>query len=174
MSPTLCSPKLCDPSLDDAFRIVAQIRRIVRAIHLHSQELSRSAGLTVAQLVLLQAVAAAPDGQATATYLRQDVGVNAATMSGLVDRLVRRDLLARQRSEIDRRVVLLTLTAAGRQALAESPSPLQGRVLARLRDLPPLERAEILASLERVVGLMQADDLGAGPILVPGPDSASS
>lgn len=154
--------------LEDAFRVVTQIRRIVRAINLHSQELSRSIGLTVPQLVLLQAIADSEDERSNATSLRQAMGVNPATMSGLVDRLVRRGYLERHRSERDRRVVELTLTPAGQGALQQAPSPLQDQVLQRLAALPSGERAAILDSLQRIVGLMEAEDIDASPILTPG------
>lgn len=156
-----------DRPVDDAFLIVTQIRRIVRAIHLHSQRLSRSIGLTVPQLVLLQAIEDSPPQEATASRLREGIGVNAATMSGLVDRLVRRGFLERQRSESDRRVVLLRLTETGRSALERTPSPLQAQVLASLSALPDEERTAILSSLQYIVHLMEAESLDASPILTP-------
>ena len=156
-----------DRPFDDAFRIVIQIRRIVRAIHLHSQQLSRSIGLTVPQLMLLQAIEDCPPEAATATRLRQSMGVNAATMSGLVHRLVRRDFLERERTEADRRVVLLRLTATGARALERAPSPLQAQVVASLSALPAEERAQVLGSLEYIVRLMEAEDLDVSPILTP-------
>ncbi len=156
-----------DPPLDDAFHIVTQMRRIVRAINLQSQELSRQVGLTVPQLVLLRAIGDQPPGTATATTLRETMEVNAATMSGLVDRLARRGLLSRQRSQSDRRVVYLGLTDAGRQALSQAPSPLQEQVLDRLADLPADERGTIISSLERLVELMDAEALDASPLLTP-------
>lgn len=156
-----------DRPLDDAFRIVIQIRRIVRAIHLHSQQLSRSIGLTVPQLVLLQAIEDSAPDQATASRLRKGMGVNAATMSGLVDRLVRRGFLERQRIEADRRVVQLRLTEAGRQALERAPSPLQAQVLASLSALPADERSQVLSNLQYIVRLMEAEELDASPLLTP-------
>lgn len=156
------------PLDDDAFRIVVQIRRIVRALHLHSQQLSRTAGLTVPQLLLLQALHDSTDGFSTATRLCEVLGVNAPTMSGLVERMVKRGFITRSRAAHDRRVVQLQLTEPGRVALADAPSPLQDHFLERLRALPADERAGILTALDRVVGLMQAEDVDASPMLAPG------
>lgn len=155
-------------SLSDAFQIVTQIRRIVRAINLHSQHLSKSVGLTVPQLVLLQTLSVHPGERAATSLLRTQIGVSPATMSGLVDRLVKRGLLSRERLQTDRRVVELSLTPAGSRMLLQAPAPLQEQVLERLQQLPTEERHAILASLEHIVKLMGADDLDASPLLTPG------
>lgn len=44
------------------------------------------------------------------------LGVSATTTSAIVDRLVRRKLINRKRTEANRRVVLLSTTASGRKA----------------------------------------------------------
>ena len=156
------------PNQDDAFRIVVQIRRIVRTLHLHSQQLSRTVGLTVPQLVLLQTIQESEGGWNTATRMCDAMGVNPATMSGLVDRLVKRGYLSRTRAEHDRRIVKLRLTDDGQQVLAQAPAPLQDQVLDRLRELPPEKRTEILASLDQIVALMQAEAVDASPLLTDG------
>lgn len=165
-SPT---PRSDLPSSDDASLIIRQVRRIVRAINVHSQNLSREAGLTVPQLLLLRQIQEAPPGRATAGALCATMDINPPTMSGLLERLGRLGLVQRARSPNDRRVVELTLTPAGRETLSQAPPLLQDRVLARLKGLSADQRSKVLEALSLIVALMDAEELDASAILAPGP-----
>ncbi len=167
--PVRLPPRSQVPSSDDASHIVRQVRRIVRAINVHSQNLSREAGLTVPQLLLLRQIQEAPPGRATAGALCALMDINPPTMSGLVDRLGRLGLIQRQRSPEDRRVVELALTPLGLQTLDQAPPLLQDRVLARLNGLSADQRTRVLDALDLIVALMDAEDLDASAILAPGP-----
>ena len=52
------------------------------------------------------------------------LGTDAGAMTRMVDRLVSKGLVQRERSDTDRRVVHLVLTAAGEEAVAQVPSVL--------------------------------------------------
>ncbi|MCA9517079.1 MAG: MarR family transcriptional regulator [Myxococcales bacterium] len=156
-----------------AHQVLRTIRQIVRQISEHSKTLSKESGLTVPQLICLKAIGDAEDeggGGLTVAGLAADVALSAPTTSRIVDRLVRADLVARERSARDRRQVVLTLTASGRARFAALPVPLQERFLARLMALPEDEREVLLSSLERVTRLMDAEDLDASPLLTPEAD----
>jgi len=60
------------------------------------------------------------------------------------------------------------LTALGRQLVADAPSPLQSRFSQRLEGLADWEQSMILAALQRLVAMMEAEDLDAGPYLATG------
>lgn len=148
-----------------AFAVLTSLRRIVRAVSLHSRHLGRVAGLTVPQLLTLRAVDdAGPDGT-TASEILDEVGVSPGTLSGIVQRLVEAGLLQRSRSRQDRRRVVLTLTVAGRDALGSSPRPLQARFVERFEALAPAERQALVDALERIVAMMEAEPIDASPIL---------
>ena len=157
------------PVPDDSVDILRAIRRIVRAVDLHSRRLRRESGLNVPQLLTLEAIGHPSEGPVLAAWLAEQVGVSAGTMSGIVDHLVRQGLVDRSRADDDRRCVHLALTEAGRRRLALSPRPLQSRLLERLLALSPAERAEILGALDRLGTLMEAQDLDAAPVLAPQP-----
>jgi len=53
--------------------------------------------------------------QTSMNQLARTLGLSRANASGLVDRLVNKGLIARVRSEIDRRVVLVQLTTEGQR-----------------------------------------------------------
>ncbi len=117
-----------------------QIRRLHQiAVAIFLQETGAD-GLTPVQYATLQAVANRPAiDQRTLAGL---VGLDTSTLAGVVDRLESRGLLQRSASPDDRRVKLVSPTAAGQQALAMLvPAMLraQDRILAPLN---PAERRE--------------------------------
>lgn len=152
--------------------ILRSLRRITRAIDLHSRWLANNFGLTIPQLVCLRTLAMR--GPLTASELAHAIDLSQATVTGIVDRLVRRDLVTRERSKIDRRRVVVEITSAGSQLWDSSPPPLQERFLSRLGELPPENQQVIRTVLEQVVRMMGAEALDAAPVLTSGPPSADA
>jgi DNA-binding MarR family transcriptional regulator len=129
------------------------LRRIVRALGISARTAERSAGVTGAQLFVLQQLRDAPahslNDLANRTFTHQ------STVSVVVDRLVSRGLVGRTRSETDARQVELSLTAAGRAALRRAPPPAQTRLIASLRALPASECRRLARTLGLVVRQMK-------------------
>ena len=150
--------------LDEA--IVSALRRIIRAIDLHSRELLVNYGLTAPQLLTLQELdrlQPTPVGTLAAA-----VHISQATMTGILDRLEQRALVERTRDVQDRRSVTVTLTREGKKFLQSAPSLLQDRFRARLDELEPWEQTTMLSVLQRIATMMGAETLTAAPILVTG------
>ncbi|MCA0919648.1 MarR family winged helix-turn-helix transcriptional regulator [Pseudooceanicola nanhaiensis] len=139
------------------------LRRILRATELYGRQLAREAGMTAPQLRVLQIVA--ETGQATPKTLSTRMGVTQATMTALIDKLVARGMVERQRSETDRRQTNVVLSEAGRDALEAAPDPLQQRYVKQFEALADWEQAMIVATLERVAGMLDADGIDAAPVL---------
>lgn len=149
-------------------QIVAAIRRIMRAVDLHSRQLAIEHGLTGPQLAVLKA--AAQLGAAASTgALARAIHLSSPTVTGILDRLVKRGLVDRARSGQDRRSVTVTVTPAGEALLVAAPSPLQDRVRAELVRLEDWEQTMILANLQRLAAMMDADSIDASPVLESGP-----
>ncbi len=144
-------------------RVLQAIRRMVRATELYSRRVTGEFGLTVPQLVSLRAIEQA--GAITLRDLAAEVYLTPSTLVGIVDRLEAKGLIRRKRDAEDRRKVFLHATAAGRALLRDTPSPLQDRLAAALRDLPELERSTLALSLERLVDLMEIGHVDAEPLL---------
>lgn len=100
--------------------------------------------------------------------LAQEIFLSPSTTVGIVDRLEVKKLVQRQRSEKDRRQVFIYPTEQGESVVSRGPSPLQDALSVALADLSELERTTIVLSVERVVALLQAEDLDASPILEAG------
>jgi DNA-binding MarR family transcriptional regulator len=150
--------------------ILRSLRRMTRAIDLHSRRLATQHRLTGPQLVCLRAIVEGTP--ITPSALAREVSLSQATITGIVDRLVKRDLVERRRDDADRRRVLLAPTPAGQQTAANAPSPLQDTFAANLARLDEGDQREIADVLERVVRMMEAEDLDAAPLLATGPVSA--
>lgn len=146
------------------------IRRIVRRISEHSKYLSRKVGLTVPQLMCLKAIGELEEteDEITVALVGKQVQLSPATVSRIIDRLVRANLVARERSSVDRRRVCLSLTAGGVERFSTLPTPLQERFVDRLTELEPDKRLELLDALREITELMDAGDLDAAPMLTPG------
>lgn len=147
-------------------QVIAALRRITRAIDLHSRHLLKQCGLTSPQLAALQAVERLQP--ITVGTVAQEIHLGQATVTGILRRLEDRGFIIRNRGDQDRRSVLVTLTGEGREILQKSPSPLQERFHTELAKLQEWEQTQILATLQRIAMMMGAGDIEAAPLLMPG------
>jgi DNA-binding MarR family transcriptional regulator len=146
-------------------QVIAALRRITRAIDLHSRLLLHKYGLTSPQLAALQAIRRAQP--ITVGALAKEVHLSQATVTGILGRLENRELLVRTRGTQDRRSVLVELTEAGGKLVAEAPSLLQERFHRELSRLQEWEQTMILATLQRIASIMDAEEIEAVPGLAP-------
>ena len=152
-----------DPIEED---IVSALRRIVRAIDLQSRRMVDACGLTGPQLVVLREVGRLSGASISA--LARSVSLSQPTVSGILERLEKRGLVRRERSEQDRRSVFVTLTPQGGGTLRDAPSLLQDRFQRELSRLEEWERTQMLSILQRLAGMMDAEALDAAPMLETG------
>jgi DNA-binding MarR family transcriptional regulator len=93
-------------------------------------------------LVVL-AAASGPQGMAE---LAAALAVNPSTATRMCDRLVRRGLVRRHRQAGDRRAVRITLTAAGRDLVAEATRRRRAELARLLGALPPDQHEPVIAA----------------------------
>ncbi|HBM58730.1 MAG TPA: MarR family transcriptional regulator [Citreicella sp.] len=153
--------------MDRTDQSLIALRRILRSTELYTRDLASAAGLTPAQLRVLQIVSG-KGGTATPKELSKQMGVSQATVTALVDKLVARGHVARERSDVDRRQTNVNITARGRAAVAEAPDALQQRYVKAFEALEGWEQMMLVAALERVAGMLDARDLDAAPVLAIG------
>ena len=152
--------------------VIIALRRIIRAVDLRSRFLVTRYGVTGPQLALLAELSAhdgVPVGQ-----LARTMHLSQATVTGILDRLVKRGLVRRERSDEDRRRVHVWLAEEGRQLLAEAPPLLQEEFTDELSKLEDWEQTQILSAVQRVVVMLEAKHIQATPILTTGPVAATS
>jgi len=139
------------------------LRRILRATDLFGRNLAQSVGLTATQFRVLQIVA--EKDSCTATAISQQMRISQATVTSLVDKLVKQGMVTRERSQTDRRQTHIIVTDKGRQAIEAAPDPLQQRFVRKFTALEDWEQAALIAALERVAAMLDAEEIDASPVL---------
>ena len=103
-------------------------------------------GLTLPQFVALRAIRR--EKQPTMTTLADETLQRCATMTGIVDRLVKMGLVVRQRDPEDRRRVLVELTATGSELMQRVRLSREQRLRETLVHLPDGDAPELLRLLK--------------------------
>lgn len=148
-------------------RILRAIRRILRAVEMHSKQLKQLQDITTPQLVALLALK--EHGELSVKHLSQQLDLSASTTVGVIDRLESKGMVRRTRCAQDRRQVLVSITGTGRTLALQAPSPLQTQLAKALASMPSHEQAEITNALERLVNLFGITELDASALLHSGP-----
>lgn len=141
------------------------LRRIIRAISIYDRDLAHATGVTPAQLRVLQILDYRPSFTITPKELADQMGIAQATVTALVDKLQASDMLTRHRSETDRRQTNLAITEKGRETVHAAPDALQQRFVRAFDLMHDWEQALLVASLERVAAMLDAEDIDASPVL---------
>ena len=143
--------------------LLVSLRKVIRAIDLHSKQLNKTSGLTGPQLLIMTEVAQT-DG-ITASRIAQNVNLSPATVTNILDRIENRGLITRVRSQLDKRRVSLHLTTQGEEILDKAPKPLQEHFITKFSALDEWEQSLLLSSMQRVAAMMDADKIDASPLL---------
>jgi len=151
-------------SLED--QVIVALRRITRAIDLHSRDLMQLVGLTSPQLAALQAIGRLQP--ITVGTLAKSIHLSQATLTGILTRMEARTLVFRARHDSDRRIVVVELTEKGRAVLESAPSLLTDRFRHELLKLQEWEQTQMLATLQRIATMMDAEEIDASPVLAAG------
>ena len=147
--------------------VLVSLRRVTRAIDLHSKHLMKTAGLTAPQMLILQTLR--DQGDAIISDIANQVSLSQATVTSIMDRLEKRGLVIRERSNQDKRKVFASLTEAGNALIRNAPMPLQDYFIRQFSDLQEWEKTQIISSLQRVAYMMDAQHIDAAPVLDVGP-----
>ncbi|QDE31325.1 MULTISPECIES: MarR family winged helix-turn-helix transcriptional regulator [Shewanella] len=147
-------------------QLLISLRRVIRAIDIHSRQLNKLSGLTGPQLMVIQKIDQldAP----LAKQIAQEINLSAATVTTIIDRLENRNMVIRTRSETDKRKVHLSLSDAGKTLLNSAPKPLQEHFIMRYQNLEEWEQSQLLSAVERIATMMDADEIDAAPVLLVG------
>lgn len=143
--------------------VLVALRRVIRATDLYSKHLAKTTGLTAPQMLLLQTIR--DKGEVTIGEIANTMSLSQATVTTILDRLEKRDLVYRSRSKEDRRKVHAYLTEQSTQLLKETPIPLQEQFSKQFDDLQEWEQTMIISSLQRIAQMMDAQHIDASPVL---------
>jgi len=133
-----------DEITEDEYQALAEFRYQIRRFLRFSEAAARASGLEPQQHQLLLAIKGLPEGsRATIGDIAERLQIQHHSTVELVDRLVKRGYVLRRRDGVDRRQVLLQLTAKGEKILRDL-SLHHGE---ELRTLGP----ELVSSLRRMM-----------------------
>ena len=110
-----------------AENVLIAIRKIVQAIDLNSRRLVKSVGLTGPQLVVLKEVAGS--GEESVGSVAKAISLSQGTVTDIIERMEKRGLVVRRRSEKDRRRVLVHVTEEGEELLEDMDNNLPDAVV---------------------------------------------
>ena len=149
-------PETKDKTISETMQ---SLRRIFKAIHDYSKDVSANCGITGPQLWALKTIA--EEGSLPLGELSRKMYLHPSTISGVIDRLEAKGYVARVRDNArgDRRVINVELTLKGKRLVINAPNPVQGKMLYGLRKLKKEELNLIYQSVRKLVKIMEAEDL---------------
>jgi DNA-binding MarR family transcriptional regulator len=153
LSATLLALKHGSPYNSDAKQVLDAFRRIVQALRLSDRAAERRAGVSGAQLFVLEKLAAAK-GSLSVNELADATLTHQSSVSVVVQKLEKQQLITRSRSGRDSRRVELSLTSKARRLLAKAAPAAQQRIVEAVAALPAAQRkqlSQLLGSLAREV-----------------------
>ena len=143
--------------------LLVALRRVIRAVDLRSKQLSKHVGLTGPQLLVMQNIQERPG--IMVREIADSINLSPATITNILDRLEARDLATRIRSTQDKRKVGVFLTERGKAAVVDAPRPLQEHFVERFSQLKEWEQSQMVATVQRIASMMDAEDIDASPFL---------
>lgn len=145
--------------------ILIKLRKIVRSINLESKQVEKEQGVSIPQLLCLQYLAEQDEFKANASKLKAFLNLNASTITGIINRLEKKGLVAKLPNITDKRVTIISLTTGGLELLQSAPITFQQKLSEKLQALPPEKLKTIIEGIDLLTELMEVDEIEASPII---------
>lgn len=147
---------VADRQHDQAIAVLQQFRFIFKSARKHFQWVEQETGLSGSQLWALAQIASAPGLRVT--ELAHALAIHQTTASNLIEKLVQRKLIRRERKSEDQRVVQLHLTQRGFDIVSKAPKPYEGVLPDALTRLPQADLRKLDSLLKSLTDLMRVRD----------------
>lgn len=149
----------------DTADILIKIRKIVRSVDIESKKIQKEYGVSIPQVLCLGFLHESANYQSTQSEIRNFLNLNSSTVSGIINRLEKKGLLARLPKSGDKRVVNIALTSAGDKLLGTIPSLLHEQLSKKLQKLDDTEIKKVEKSLDTLVTLLEIEQVEASPLI---------
>ncbi|MGF1534441.1 MAG: MarR family winged helix-turn-helix transcriptional regulator [Bernardetiaceae bacterium] len=150
----------------DYTEILINLRRIIRAVNLEGKRIEKKYGLSIPQLLCLHFLKDQEDFRATHSAIKDYLQLNASTVTGIVDRLEKRGLVARLPVHPqDRRINYIVLTKGGQDLIAVIPELLHDQLCTRLNKAEDKKIQELRDAFRVIIGFLEIENMDAAPIL---------
>jgi DNA-binding MarR family transcriptional regulator len=143
----------------DTTDILIKIRKIVRSINIESKKIQKEYGVSIPQVLCLGFLHNSENYQATQSKIRKFLNLNPSTISGIINRLENKGLVARLPKSGDKRVVTIAITSKGDDLVKQIPSLFHERLSKKLEKLDNKTVLQLLESLELLVNMLDINDL---------------
>jgi len=157
--PAQDQPEMVQERANRTHNILMSLRIVFRSIQAHSRQVEKESGVSSTQLWMMWEIFNAPGMKVT--ELARILSIHQSTCSNILDKLQQKDMIKRERSGPDQRVVHLYLTEKGTGLLAEAPRPAQGAIADVLQKLPDEVLVNMEESLAHLVGALQVTEKDA-------------
>ena len=135
--------------------ITKRLRQIAHAINKHSKYLQERYNVTVPQIICLREIY--EHGPISFSALTKIVALNNSTVTGIVDRLEKQDLVQRTRTSLDRRQIHIKITDKGVEFLQDIPPPISYRLIDGLKQYSDEEIRRIIWAIDQVALLLDTE-----------------
>jgi DNA-binding MarR family transcriptional regulator len=139
-----------------SLQVLKKFRIIFGSVRQHFRDVEKTCGITGSQLWILQEVSKTPD--LGVSELAERLSIHQSTCSQLVEKLVARGLIIKERSKIDQRRVGLNLTEEASGILKVAPGPAEGLLPEALQALPESALSSLDKSLVELIGELRMRD----------------
>jgi DNA-binding MarR family transcriptional regulator len=157
---TAWTDTLATPELGEALEFLRLLWAVAHGLESLSKRMARTLGVTGPQRLVLRLVGRFPS--VTSSQLAVLLHVHASTLTGVLQRLERRGLLARRRDGQDRRRSLIGLTAEGRRLDVATPGTIEAAVTAALAKMDPGDATTARAALNLLISTLDETLKGYG------------
>ncbi len=155
--------------MDQGDQILLSLRQIMQAVDRQSRKLLSRHGMTGPQALLLKQLLDSSD--IPVGELAARINLTQATVTEILIRLEKKGWVCRSRSDSDKRKMLVSLTEVGNELIKSSPPLLQEKFLSKFNHLEQWEQTQLLANVQKIASMMNADNIDAVPLLVNEPIS---
>lgn len=139
-----------------SLQVLKKFRIIYGSVRQHFREIEQTCGVTGSQLWIMQEIA--NTSGIGISSLAERLSIHQSTCSQLVEKLVTRKLIIKERSKEDQRRVGLRLTEEASSLVKSAPGPAEGLLPEALSALPAESINALNLSLERVIEQLMIKD----------------
>lgn len=139
-----------------SLQVLKKFRVIYGSVRQHFRDVEQTCGVTGSQLWILQEVSKTPG--LGVSELAERLSIHQSTCSQLVEKLVTRGLIDKERSKEDQRRVGLRLSGEAVKILKNAPGPAEGILPEALQALPEAALLDLDKSLVEVINQLHTRD----------------
>jgi DNA-binding MarR family transcriptional regulator len=149
----------------DYSEILIGIRKIVRSINLESKKVQGEYGVSIPQILSLNYLQKCPEYISSQNDIRIFLNLNSSTITGIINRLEKKGLVARLPKSGDKRINNVVLTSTGDALIKKIPPLLHEQLSRKLEKQPEEKLIQIKESLNLLTNLFEIEEIKASPII---------